>query len=229
MFADSTYSDRFFLPRSARRSTLPLLGSSKVNTVANRTPGLRFQLWVDAVGGFLVCLGDEITIGQPAPGVDVPILADLSRRHARIRRSGEGYVLQPLQSVQIDAREVTEPTLLASGDLIELGGSVRLRFVRPHLLSSTARLDFVSHHRTQPPVDAVLLMSDTCVLGPKPTAHCVCRDWPHEVFLFRQADELHCRSNDDFEIDGRTVRRRGQVTYDSQVTGKYFSMKLEQV
>src|SRR5438093_1143339 len=43
----------------------------------------RFMLWIDAVGGYLVCLGDEIVIGQAAPGtkVDVPIQADISRKH----------------------------------------------------------------------------------------------------------------------------------------------------
>ena len=58
----------------------------------------RFMLWIDAVGGFLVCLGDEIIIGQAVPGydVDVPIQADISRQHVKIRREGEGYVLEPL-------------------------------------------------------------------------------------------------------------------------------------
>ncbi|MHC4176980.1 MAG: FHA domain-containing protein, partial [Planctomycetota bacterium] len=54
----------------------------------------RFMLWVDAVGGFWVCLADEITLGQPVRAglADVPILADISSRHARIRRDGEGYL-----------------------------------------------------------------------------------------------------------------------------------------
>ena len=36
-------------------------------------------LWVDAVGGFLVCLDDQVVLGQPSSGqaIAVPILADL--------------------------------------------------------------------------------------------------------------------------------------------------------
>ena len=59
----------------------------------------KFMLWIDAVGGYWVCLGDEITIGQPvsAGSVDVPILGDISPRHARIRRDGEGYVIEAIR------------------------------------------------------------------------------------------------------------------------------------
>ena len=45
----------------------------------------RFLLWIDAVGGYWVCAGDEVLIGQPVryAEVDVPILGDLAGRHAR--------------------------------------------------------------------------------------------------------------------------------------------------
>ena len=54
----------------------------------------RFMLWIDAVGGYWVCLGETITIGQPdrRPVADVPILGDLSSCHARLRRDGEGFL-----------------------------------------------------------------------------------------------------------------------------------------
>lgn len=52
-----------------------------------RQAGPRFLLWVDGVGGYLVCLADEVVIGQAIPhgGADVPIQGDLSRLHATIR------------------------------------------------------------------------------------------------------------------------------------------------
>ena len=62
---------------------------------------------------------------------------------------------------------------------------------RAHPLSLTARLDFLSRHRTQPPADAVLLLADSCVLGPKPHSHIVCRDWTREVILFRHEEKLY--------------------------------------
>jgi tetratricopeptide (TPR) repeat protein len=37
----------------------------------------RFLLWVDAVGGYLVCTDSEVTIGQPGGSADVPILGDV--------------------------------------------------------------------------------------------------------------------------------------------------------
>src|SRR4051812_28217327 len=48
----------------------------------------RFMLWMDAVGGYLVCLGDEIVIGQSTPGssADIALQADISRKHAKITR-----------------------------------------------------------------------------------------------------------------------------------------------
>jgi hypothetical protein len=78
----------------------------------------RMMLWVDGVGGFLVLLKDEVELGQAVPdaAVDVPILGDLSRRHAKIRRMGESYVVEPLGPVAVGGTPVAAPTLLASGD-----------------------------------------------------------------------------------------------------------------
>ena len=137
------------------------------------------MLWVDAVGGYWVCLGDKVTLGQPnAQGTaDVPILGDLSSRHACILRDGEGYLVEAWREVRVNGRLVQDVGWLGDGARLQLGGAVRLLFRRPHPLSATARLDFVSRHRTQPSTDSVLLMADACVLGPKPHSHVVCRDW----------------------------------------------------
>ena len=59
--------------------------NSPPETATAESPeGLRFLLWVDGVGGYLVCLSDEVTLGQSTPNcrVHVPILADVSRHHA---------------------------------------------------------------------------------------------------------------------------------------------------
>ena len=191
----------------------------------------RFLLWVDAVGGYLVCLEDEVVIGQASPGnhVDVPILGDVSRRHAVIRRQGEGYVLEPLGEVAIDGRGVTTTTLLHDGEEIQLGPSVRLRFRKPHALSASARLDFTSRHRTQPSADAVLLMAESCVLGPNWHNHVVCRGWPDDVVLFQQDDELYCRAMESIEVDGQLCDGRGKLSRNSHVSGDEFSLSLEEI
>jgi hypothetical protein len=191
----------------------------------------RFMLWVDAVGGFWVCLGDVVTIGQPVRcgTADLPILADISSRHARIRRDGEGYLIEALRQVRVDGRPLSGISPLADGSQIELGEAVRLVFRRPHALSATARLDFASHHRTQPSADAVLLMADACILGPGSRSHVVCRDWPGEVILYRHGEELYCRAAGGLQIDGVDYPDRGPVTRNSRVEGEGFSFNLEAV
>lgn len=191
----------------------------------------KFMLWVDAVGGFWVCLADEVILGQPARcgAADVPILADISSRHARIRRDGEGYLIEAIREVRVDGRRVDKMTSLCDGSKITLGEGVRLVFRRPHALSATARLDFLSHHRTQPSADAVLLMADSCILGPNPHSHVVCRDWTHEVILYRHEEQLYCRGAGRFEIDGVPCKGRGRITPNSRLQGEGFSLNLEEL
>src|SRR5689334_16597611 len=57
------------------------------NTMPSATPVSRYLLWIDSVGGFYLCTGSCIRIGQAVPGnsVELPLLADLSRHHATIR------------------------------------------------------------------------------------------------------------------------------------------------
>ncbi len=187
------------------------------------------MLWVDAVGGYWVCLDDVVTLGQPVPGaaVDVPILGDISSRHATIRRDGEGYVIEAIRDVLLDGKPVRKAAALEDGAQLQLGERVRLRFRRPHALSATARLDFESHHRTQPSADAVLLMGDTCVLGPRGHSHVVCRDWTHEVILYRHHEELYCRAGAPFLVDGRACQNRQPIGQASHIEGDEFSLNLE--
>src|SRR5262249_54660246 len=109
----------------------------------------RLMLWVDAVGSYLVCLNAEVALGQPAAqgaGPDVPILGDLSRRHAVIRREGEAYSIEAIRPVRVEGRAIERIVPLTDGSTIELSDSVRLRFRRPHPLSATALLEFTSRH-----------------------------------------------------------------------------------
>ncbi|MCA9248878.1 MAG: FHA domain-containing protein, partial [Planctomycetales bacterium] len=220
------------LGRAKRRaSTGAGIKNPKVDTVAERVPGSRFVMWVDAVGGFLVCLGDEIVLGPPTPdsSADVPILGDISRRHAILRRDREGYLVQPLREVKLDGRPLSGPTTLTDGNVIELGEGVQLRFRRPHALSMTARLEMISRHRFDPAVDAVLLMADSCVLGPARHSHVPCRDWPRDVVLFRQAESLTCRHDGPFEVDGAPCEKKASVEMNSRVVADEFSFSLERL
>ena len=214
----------------------PASGPTKKNGAdaeeADRPRGPRFILWIDGVGGYLVCLSDEVIIGQSFPGskADVCIQADISRRHVKIRREGEGYVLDPLhEKVKVDGKPVSSPMLLSDGDELELGEGVRLRFRKPHVLSASARLEMISRHRTQPHVDGILLMAESCVLGPKWQNHVVCREWKGDVVLFRQEEKLFCRAMESIEIDGHLHDGRGRLAANSHVLGTDFSLTLEPV
>ncbi len=189
----------------------------------------RFMLWVDAVGGFLVCLSDEVTIGQPVSNgsVDVPLLADLSSGHARIRRDSEGYLLEAVRAARVDGQPVNNVAALTDHSRIRLGDTVRMMFRRPNALSATARLEFASPHRTQPTADAVVLMADNCILGPESSSHIVCRNWRHRVILFRHDQKLFCRSDAVFYVDGVQHRGRAEIHLNCRIEGEDFSLSLE--
>jgi hypothetical protein len=191
----------------------------------------RLMLWIDAVGGYWVCLGETITIGQPdrQAAADVPILGDLSSCHARLRRDGEGFLIEAVREVAVDGRPVRDVGWPHDGSQIQLGDSVRLVFRRPHALSGTVRLDFLSRHRTQPSADAVLWMADSCILGPARHCHVICRNWTREVVLYRDGEELYCRTGGAWEIDGARCEGRGRITRNSRVQGDDFSFNLEAI
>jgi hypothetical protein len=189
----------------------------------------RLLLWVDSVGGYLVCLRDEVTLGQPAGGAspDVPILGDLSRRQAIVRRQGETYSIEAVRKVRLDGQVVQHVAPLWDGSLIDLGEGVHLRFRRPHPLSATARLEFVSRHRTQPSTDGILLMADTCILGPAKNSHVVAPNWRSEVVVYRQANELACRTSATISVDGAKRQGRSTLRSQSRVEGEEFAFSLE--
>ena len=193
---------------------------------------MRLLLWIDAVGGYLVCLGDQVVLGIPTPSVeaDVPILGDLSARHARIRRDGEGYLVEAIREVHVDGDPVDRIAALADGSRIRLGEGVELVFRQPHALSATARLEFASRHRTVPTTDGVILMAEACILGPRPNDHILCRCWPDEVILYRHGDALYCHTPmRGLVIDGVAQPGRGPITRRSRIAGDRFSMSLEPV
>jgi hypothetical protein len=190
----------------------------------------RFLLWIDGVGGFLVCERTDVVLGQAVgdAATDVPIVGDVSRQHARIRRDGESYVIEPLRgAVRLDERPVGESALLGDECSLVLGGGVKLRFRRTHPLSATARLDFLSDHNLVPAVDGVLLLADSCVLGPAANAHVRCPDWKSSVVLFRREGRLHCQTTGTVDVDGRRRAGGGALSANSRVSGADFALALE--
>lgn len=223
------------LSRQLRKQSTHHSATTKDDTVAGSSKPDREvdrrMVWVDSVGGFLLCLDNEVTLGQPvgetSSGPTVPILADISRRHAVLRREAGSYVLEPLGPTFVDGQPITGPMVLTGECTIGLGESVRLRFEKPHALSLTARLTVISGHRTTPSADSVLLMADSCVLGAESHCHVRCRGWKENVILYRQAGEIYCRSKRPLRANDSPASEAVRLSENCRVEGQDFSMFVE--
>ena len=193
-------------------------------------PQPRFLLWIDGVGGYLVCLGGRVTLGQATPDayVDIPLFADVSRHHASLTRETEGYVLEAVRPVQVNGRTM-DRALLQSGDRVTLGGSCQLLFRQPVPVSASARIELASGHRLPLAVEGVLLMADTLVLGPGPQAHVPMPDLQQPVVLYRHKDGLGVRHAGSFQVNGERCTERGLLGPNATVTGEDFALALEPV
>jgi tetratricopeptide (TPR) repeat protein len=190
----------------------------------------KFHLWIDGVGGYLVCLGNRVTMGQATPEatVDVALFADVSRLHATLTRDGEGYLLQALRPVLVNGRPA-DRALLKDGARFTLGGYCQLKFRQPVPVSASARLDLVSGHRLRLAVDGVLLMADTLVLGPGTQSHVQIPDLKQPVVLFRQKGGLGIRTQAALKINGHSTAGRAALEPGANVVGEDFSLTLEAV
>jgi hypothetical protein len=190
----------------------------------------RFFLWIDGVGGFLVCLGNQASIGQATPDstVEIPLFADVSRVHARLIRESEGYLIEAVRSVTLNGQAI-ERSALQSGDRVTLGATCQMQFRQPTAISASARLDMVSGHRLALSVDAVLLMAETLVLGPGSQAHVTMPDLEKPIVLFRQREGIGVRHAGSFKINGTAVQDRGSLGVNATVSGDDFAFAIEPV
>lgn len=197
---------------------------------ANSGLRARFLLWADGVGGYLVCPAAELTIGRAGPegNADIQVLGDLAKKHATLVRDGDGYVLKAHQTTYINNRKA-EVATLRDGDVVRLGPSVEFEFRQPSPVSTTARLRLLSRHRLPLAVDGVVLMGDTCIIGPTPQCHLLAMNQTAPVVLYRQGASLWCRAAGGFEIDGQPANSRGPLTMRSSVLGEGFSFSLEPI
>jgi hypothetical protein len=190
----------------------------------------RFVLWIDGVGGYLVCLGQRVGFGQATASgpVDVPLFADVSRLHAELTRDGEGYVLESGREVAVNGRAATR-AVLADGDRVTLGSTCQFVFRLPVAISPSARLELVSGHRLPLAVDGILLMAENLILGPEAAAHVPMPDAAGNVVLYRTRDGLGIRCPGAFQIDGRPHKDRGGLPIPCCVTADSFSFTAEPV
>ena len=191
-----------------------------------------FLIWVDGVGGYLVCTKPVNFIGQAVGGssVSIPMQADVRQRHARLETIEGQHLIQPLGVVAIDGREVPvdESIAIKSGQQVSLGG-VKLAYRQDHPLSKSARLDFVSRHRTLPWSDGVILAGQSIILGPNPNNHIFCPSWNGDLVLFRRNDKWFAKCKLEFCVDDHAMSNESEIQFDSRLFCENFSLKLEPV
>ena len=200
-------------------------------------------LWIDGVGCYRLCLSDRVSIGGSEPmaskftaekattgsePANLALLSDLKRQHAAIVRMGEGYVLEAHGAARVAGREVLGRAGLRDGAIIELGRTVRLRFRQPSALSLSARVDFLSDHRPTQAVDGIVLLAETCLLGPGEENHIVCPDWPGTVLLVRQGSELWCRSRAELSVNGQRLEKGRRLDSGDVVSGEVLRFRIEE-
>ncbi|MCI0702720.1 MAG: FHA domain-containing protein [Planctomycetia bacterium] len=191
----------------------------------------RFLLWVDGVGGYLVCLSSRVTFGQAtAEGpVDVPLFADVSRTHAEVTRDNEGYVIESARPVRVNGSD-EKRAVLASGDRVTLGASCQFVFHKPVAVSSSVRLELTSGHRLPVAVEGVILMANELMLGPGPEAHILLPHLSAPVLIYRSKDGLGIRVPETrFTIDDRPCLDRAPLPLPAVVAADSFTFAVEPV
>lgn len=183
--------------------------------------------WIDAVGGFLTFAKPIVRIGHAGDDRnDVPILADIAGHHAELRRGKSGIVLVGHAEAKVNGH-CGDAFLLRHGDVIELQ-SVRVKYYQPVPWSATARLELASPHRLPLSLDGIILLGETCIIGPRRDAH-IRADWKSSVFINFYQGRYWVRGPGKLRIDGRTCDGWGPLEPASRVEAPWGSFRWEPV
>jgi hypothetical protein len=79
------------------------------------------------------------------------------------------------------------------------------------------------------PVDGILLMSESCVVGPQSHSHIRCPKWSDDLVLFRRGDDLQFRSRVPVEVEGHPGATNGTISANSRLTREDFTMVFERL
>lgn len=161
------------------------------------------------------------------PHVEIPVAADIQRRHARIVWQAGRHAVVPAGPTFVNGRPVTEVCELEHGDAVKLAASVSLHYHQPPLLGDTARLDVGYPARATPGCDGVVLLGKTLVLGQSPAAHIVCHELDRAVILVHRAGELFVQSSGRLEVDGERVRGWSRLHPRSRLVCDELALSLE--
>jgi hypothetical protein len=96
-------------------------------------------------------------------------------------------------------------------------------------VSGTARLEFVSDHRPAQAVDSIILMDDTCILGPGMDSHVHCAAWQDSILLHRTGGQISCKSRSDLFVNGEHATGSVILTDGAIVNGLDCRFRIEAV
>lgn len=161
-----------------------------------------YRLWIDGVGGFLLCCGRSVTVGSSS-SADVAIRAPISRQHGTFQLNGENWVWQLDDSSREPGRKLDR-----NPESLRLGEGVVLNFSQPHPWSQTARLTVQSSHRSILGLDGYLLMQRECLLGPTADCHIRCPEWTETIVLTRAESEFQWHRLADVGLSSQTPSKQ---------------------
>lgn len=155
------------------------------------------RLWIDGVGCWLLWFRNQLTFGNAAPASDdvqrFRLLADLRTRHASWFRTADSNFLQPAGPAAVNGIQLEREAVLRSGDRIQLGQDVILKFTAPSPLSPAAVIRIESDHRAADRYDGLVLFEETCLIGPGEQCHIRCENWDETIILFERDGQLWWR------------------------------------
>jgi hypothetical protein len=145
-----------------------------------------WNLWIDGCGGYRLLVGEAFQIGRGCAdrNVDIPLVADVPSSAGTVRRTGDDYYWYPADadsSTHSGAGHWCNPKEPIAGL-----GSADLRLSKPSPLCNTAVMTLKPPHRFGDHVDAVLLVQDTCLVGPSADCHVRCRSLSSTLILLHR-------------------------------------------
>lgn len=200
----------------------------------------RWLLWIDGAGTFLVLTASEVSIGRlassatplvsskaPIDEAQIALMGNLSRQHATLRRTGDDYILEAHSATTINGRAVDREVLLPTTCELAFNNSVRIGVSQPSPLSASARVDVLSGHRSRLTLNGIVLLAETCLMGPGPENHIRCPQWSSSLVLVRRNEGLAVKSREPLFVDGQPALGLAVIQPGATVVGPSQRFRVE--
>ncbi|MBI1825154.1 MAG: hypothetical protein HY287_12265 [Planctomycetes bacterium] len=193
----------------ARRGAMDetIVAPAKIE-LANTLPS-RLLLLVDGGGSYLLVRGSQASMGRAASDLpaDMPLLSDISERHANISRVEDDYFVISAKELEVDGK-MTRHALLRDGNRVVLGRKAKFTFRLPSRRSSSALLELSDTTKMPNDVRRVVLFDRIAMIGQGNTSHVQCRYAGPTLLLYERNGGLWLRAQSDGFADttGKELR-----------------------